>query len=47
MIQRLLGDSVDGKWGNSTTKAVNKYRAKQGWVQDGKVGVATLKKLLK
>ena len=47
MIQRLLGITVDGKWGNGTTKAVNKFRAKQGWKQDGKVGVATLKKLLK
>ncbi len=53
MIQTLLNEknkaglTVDGKWGANTTKAVNKFRAKQGWKQDGKVGVATLKKLLK
>lgn len=52
MIQRLLNDkinaklTVDGKWGNATTKAVNKFRAKQGWKEDGKVGIETLKKLL-
>lgn len=47
MIQRLLGITVDGKWGNGTTNAVNKFRGKFGWKKDGKVGVATLKKLLK
>lgn len=53
MVQTLLNEkikaglTVDGKWGANTTKAVNKFRAKQGWKQDGKVGVATLKKLLK
>ena len=47
MIQRLLCISVDGKWGNGTTKAVNQFRGKFGWKKDGKVGVATLKKLLK
>lgn len=53
MIQTLLNEkikaglTVDGKWGANTTKAVNKFRSKQGWKQDGKVGVATLKKLLK
>ena len=52
MIQRLLNEKnnarliVDGKWGSNTTKAVNKFRAKQGWKEDGKVGVETLKKLL-
>lgn len=52
MIQRLLNEkinaklTVDGKWGTNTTKAVNKFRAKQGWKEDGKVGVETLKKLL-
>ena len=51
-IQRLLNEkinaklTVDGKWGTNTTKAVNKFRAKQGWKEDGKVGVETLKKLL-
>ena len=47
MIQRLLGITVDGKWGNGTTKAVNQFRGKFGWKKDGKVGVATLKKLFK
>lgn len=52
MIQGLLNEkinsklTVDGKWGSNTTKAVNKFRAKQGWKEDGKVGVETLKKLL-
>lgn len=52
MIQRLLNEkinaklTVDGKWGTNTTKAVNKFRSKQGWKEDGKVGVETLKKLL-
>lgn len=46
MIQRLLGIPVDGKWGNGTTKAVNQFRGKFGWKKDGKVGTATLKKLL-
>lgn len=46
MIQKLLGITVDGKWGDKTTKAINKFRKLQGWKQDGKVGVQTLKKLL-
>lgn len=52
MIQKALNDKinakliVDGKWGECTTKAVNKFRKLQGWKEDGKVGVETLKKLL-
>lgn len=52
MIQKALNDKinaklkVDGKWGTNTTKAVNKFRKLQGWKEDGKVGVETLKKLL-
>ena len=52
MIQKALNDKinakliVDGKWGANTTKAVNKFRKLQGWKEDGKVGVETLKKLL-
>lgn len=52
MVQKLLNEkinaklTVDGKWGANTTKAVNKFRAKQGWKEDGKVGAETLKKLL-
>ncbi|WP_310602552.1 peptidoglycan-binding protein [Anaerosporobacter sp.] len=52
LIQKLLNTKmkaeliVDGKWGAKTTRAVNKFRAQQGWVEDGKVGIQTLKKLL-
>lgn len=52
MIQRVLNEKnnagliVDGKWGDNTTKAVNKFRANFNWKEDGKVGVATLNKLL-
>jgi peptidoglycan L-alanyl-D-glutamate endopeptidase CwlK len=52
MIQKALNSKikanlvVDGKWGSATTKAVNKFRAKQGWKEDGKVGVKTLNELL-
>ncbi|WP_455714636.1 peptidoglycan-binding protein [Anaerosporobacter sp.] len=52
MIQKALNEkinaklTVDGKWGANTTKAVNKFRKKFGWKEDGKVGVETLKKLL-
>ena len=52
MIQKLLNEkinaklTVDGKWGANTTKAVNKFRNRFGWKEDGKVGVETLKKLL-
>lgn len=45
-IQKALGIKVDGDWGVGTTKAVNAFRQKQGWTQDGKVGTGTLKKLL-
>ena len=52
MIQKALNDKinakliVDGKWGANTTKAVNKFRAKFNWKEDGKVGIETLKKLI-
>ena len=52
MIQRVLNEKnnaglvVDGKWGASTTRAVNKFRSQFNWKEDGKVGLITLKKLL-
>ncbi|WP_455718344.1 M15 family metallopeptidase [Anaerosporobacter sp.] len=46
MIQKALNETVDGKWGANTTKAVNKFRKQFGWKEDGKVGVQTLKKLI-
>lgn len=52
MIQRLLNEKdnaklvVDGRWGDNTTKAVNKFRSQFGWKEDGKVGVETLKRLI-
>lgn len=52
MIQRGLNEKnnagliVDGKWGDNTTKAVNKFRAKFHWKEDGKVGTTTINKLL-
>lgn len=51
-VQRALkkfgfyyGD-VDGIWGAGTTKAVNRYRKANGWLQSGKLGKTGLKKLL-
>lgn len=37
---------VDGAWGSVTTKAVNQFRAANGWKQTGKIGKTALKKLL-
>ena len=51
-VQRALkkfgfyyGD-VDGIWGTGTTKAVNRFRKANGWLQSGKLGKTGLKKLL-
>ena len=51
-VQRALrkfgfyyGD-VDGIWGAGTTKAVNRYRKANGWLQSGKLGKTGLQKLL-
>jgi len=51
-VQRALkkfgfysGD-VDGIWGAGTTKAVNRYRKANGWLQSGKLGKTGLKKLI-
>ena len=38
---------IDGKWGSSTTKAVNAFRKANKWTQNGKIGKVGLKKLLK
>lgn len=37
---------IDGVWRDKTTKAVNAFRKSKRWLQNGKVGKATLKKLL-
>jgi peptidoglycan LD-endopeptidase CwlK len=52
MIQKALKSKisanlvVDGKWGANTTNAVNNFRSKFNWKEDGKVGIETLKKLI-
>jgi peptidoglycan L-alanyl-D-glutamate endopeptidase CwlK len=38
--------TTDGAWGAKTTAAVNTFRKKQGWLQNGKLGAIALKKLL-
>ncbi len=40
------GLATDGNWGAKTTAAVNAFRKKQGWEQNGKLGLTALKKLL-
>ncbi|MDF2608939.1 MAG: cwlK 1 [Lachnospiraceae bacterium] len=40
------GLDTDGAWGAKTTAAVNAFRKKQGWMQNGKLGAIALKKLL-
>jgi peptidoglycan L-alanyl-D-glutamate endopeptidase CwlK len=40
------GLATDGAWGTKTTAAVNAFRKKQGWLQNGKIGSIALKKLL-
>lgn len=52
-IQRALKNlgfytgEIDGSWGNATTKAVNKFRKSNGWMETGKLGKTALKKLLR
>lgn len=52
MIQNALNRKVnvslkiDGDWGSKTTKAVNKFRELNGWIQNGKLGVTAIKILL-
>lgn len=46
---KLKGDAllkVDGDWGPKTTKAINKFRLKQGWTLTGSLGAVALKRLL-
>lgn len=38
--------AIDGKWGTATTNAVNKFKKKHGWTQNGKIGTKALKELL-
>lgn len=51
-VQRALRNlgfytgKIDGAWGAATTKAVNKFRKSQGWLQSGKLGKTALKRLL-
>ncbi len=51
-IQRALRNlgfydgKIDGSWGAATTKAVNRFRAANGWRKTGKIGKTALKKLL-
>lgn len=45
-IQKALGITADGIWGANTTKAVNVFRKKFNWSQNGKIGSIALNKLL-
>lgn len=47
-LNRKIGANLttDGAWGAKTTAAVNSFRKKQGWLQNGKLGAIALKKLL-
>jgi peptidoglycan LD-endopeptidase CwlK len=38
--------SVNGDWGAKTTAAINKFREKNGWSSNGKLGAVALKELL-
>ena len=44
--QGVYAGKIDGIWGADTTKAINKYRKQNKWLQNGKIGKAGLKKLL-
>lgn len=52
-IQRALKNlgfytgKIDGVWWTGTTKAVNKFRKAQGWLQTGKIGKTALRRLLR
>ena len=46
IVQKAVGVTVDGKFGNGTKKAVIAYQKKKGLAQDGCVGPATWKKIL-
>lgn len=46
IIQKKVGVTVDGKFGNDTKKAVIAYQKKKGLIADGVVGLKTWKKIL-
>lgn len=46
IVQKAVGVSVDGKFGNDTKKAVIEYQKKKGLTADGCVGINTWKKIL-
>lgn len=46
IVQKAIGVSVDGKFGNGTKKAVIAYQKKKKLTADGCVGLATWKKIL-
>lgn len=46
IVQKAVGVTADGKFGNSTKKAVIAYQKKNGLVADGSVGFNTWKKIL-
>lgn len=54
MVQRCLKNAgyyrnyrVDGNWGTATKNAIKKFKVEHGMLKNGKVGVKTLKLLLK
>ena len=46
IVQKAVGATVDGKFGNNTKNAVIAYQKKNGLVADGVVGLNTWKKIL-
>jgi peptidoglycan hydrolase-like protein with peptidoglycan-binding domain len=46
IVQKVVGVTVDGKFGNDTKKAVIEYQKKKGLTADGCVGINTWKKIL-
>ncbi len=46
IVQKAVGEVVDGKFGNKTKNAVMQYQKLKGLVADGVVGIDTWKKIL-
>ena len=46
IVQKAVGVTADGKFGNGTKNAVINYQKKKGLVADGCVGLKTWKKIL-
>lgn len=46
IVQKAVGTTVDGLFGNNTRNAVIKYQKENGLVTDGEVGINTWKKIL-